>query len=87
MCKKASQCSRLRRRHSRSGLQVRGRTECCLSSCPVVCRLAFTSSRFPFAEGPLSKENPTTAADLRLLCAGKFLENSKTLKGARCAPL
>ncbi|KIZ02597.1 Membrane-anchored ubiquitin-fold protein 3 [Monoraphidium neglectum] len=34
-------------------------------------------------EGPLSKENPTTAADLRLLCAGKFLENSKTLKEYR----
>ena len=34
------------------------------------------------AEGPLSKENPSSAADLRILCAGKFLENGKTLKGA-----
>ena len=40
----------------------------------------------PSPEGPLSKENPTSAADLRLLCAGKFLDNGKTLKGARrCA--
>ncbi|KAI8462906.1 MAG: ubiquitin-2 like Rad60 SUMO-like-domain-containing protein [Monoraphidium minutum] len=34
-------------------------------------------------EGALSKENPTSAADLRLLCAGKFLENGKTLKEYR----
>lgn len=33
------------------------------------------------AEGPLSKENPTSAADLRLLCSGQFLDNAKTLKG------
>lgn len=39
------------------------------------------------AEGPLSKENPTSAADLRILCAGKFLDNTKTLKGAHAAPL
>lgn len=34
-------------------------------------------------EGPLSKENPTSPADLRILCAGKFLDNSKTLKEYR----
>lgn len=34
-------------------------------------------------EGPLSKEHPTSAADLRLLCAGKFLENGRTLKEYR----
>lgn len=35
------------------------------------------------AEGPLSKENPTSAADLRILCAGKFLDNGKTLSDYR----
>jgi hypothetical protein len=34
------------------------------------------------AEGPLSKESPTSSADLRLLCSGQFLDNAKTLKGA-----
>lgn len=34
-----------------------------------------------FAEGPLAKETPTSAADLRILCSGQFLDNSKTLKG------
>ena len=33
------------------------------------------------AEGPLSKENPSSAADLRILCAGKFLDNAKILRG------
>ena len=33
-------------------------------------------------DGPLSKENPSSAADLRILCAGKFLENARALKGA-----
>lgn len=33
------------------------------------------------AEGPLSQENPQSSADLRLLCAGKFLDNNCTLKG------
>lgn len=45
-----------------------------------VKEMAFSS--WP-AEGPLSKENPTSAADLRLLCAGKFLDNAKTLKDYR----
>jgi hypothetical protein len=36
-------------------------------------------TRWP-TEGPLSKENPTSAADLRLLCSGQFLDNAKTLK-------
>jgi len=31
-------------------------------------------------EGPLSKENPSSAADLRILCAGKFLDNAKILR-------
>lgn len=35
--------------------------------------------------GPLAKENPSSAAELRILCAGKFLENGKTLKGARAS--
>jgi hypothetical protein len=33
------------------------------------------------AEGPLSKESPSAAAELRLLCSGQFLDNAKTLKG------
>jgi hypothetical protein len=36
-------------------------------------------SRWP-AEGPLSKESPTSAADLRILCSGQFLDNAKALK-------
>jgi hypothetical protein len=46
------------------------------------------------AEGPLSKESPASAADLRLLCSGQFLDNAKTLKGVdellqqqSCVPL
>lgn len=33
------------------------------------------------AEGALSSEHPTSAQDLRLLYAGKFLDNAKTLRG------
>lgn len=35
-------------------------------------------------EGALAKEPPACAADLRLLCAGKFLDNARALKGAWC---
>ncbi|GBF97273.1 hypothetical protein Rsub_09964 [Raphidocelis subcapitata] len=41
-----------------------------------------TFSQWP-TEGPLSKENPTSASELRILCAGKFLENGKQLKDYR----
>lgn len=36
-------------------------------------------TRWP-TDGPLSKESPSSAADLRLLCSGQFLDNAKTLK-------
>lgn len=32
-------------------------------------------------DGPLAKESPSSPADLRILCSGQFLDNSKTLKG------
>lgn len=35
-------------------------------------------------DGPLSKECPSSASDLRILCSGQFLENAKTLKGMCC---
>ncbi|KAF6262975.1 ubiquitin-2 like Rad60 SUMO-like-domain-containing protein [Scenedesmus sp. NREL 46B-D3] len=38
--------------------------------------------RWP-TDGPLVKECPSSAADLRLLCSGQFLDNSKTLKDYR----
>eukprot|EP00878_Enallax_costatus_P002943 GHUV01003139.1.p1 GENE.GHUV01003139.1~~GHUV01003139.1.p1 ORF type:complete len:127 (+),score=12.29 GHUV01003139.1:262-642(+) len=39
-------------------------------------------TRWP-SEGPLTKETPSSAADLRILCSGQFLDNTKCLKDYR----
>ncbi|KAF8061934.1 MUB3 [Scenedesmus sp. PABB004] len=39
-------------------------------------------ARWP-SDGPLAKEAPSAASDLRILCSGQFLDNGKTLKDYR----
>ena len=35
------------------------------------------------AEGPLTKETPATANDIKLIISGKFVENAKQLRGGQ----
>jgi hypothetical protein len=48
----------------------------CVLHVPTLLLLARTS------EGVLSKDPPSSSADIRILCSGQYLDNVKTLRGA-----
>lgn len=43
-----------------------------------------SSHRLGLADGPLAKDKPATAAEIRLICSGKYIETTSNLKGRSC---